>query len=658
MTENSFAGGILNGLAVPMGLGLLRLTTRGRPSDIDAFTVIKLALNQGIRVLDTADVYCLGEEDLHYGEHLVRQALRSWRGPKRDVRVLTKAGLSRPGGQWVPNGRPEHLRQSVENSLRALGVEQLFLLQLHVRDPGVNFDETLGALAELQAAGKVEHLGLCNVTVDEVRQAQQYFSVASVQNELSILNRSSAHDGMLQLTQASGIPFLAHRPLGGYAKTENISRDPVLAAIAQRHGATPHEIALSALRSAGSHILPLIGATRVGSVRSSLRALELTLDVSDRTALAAHYSFDASPVVEQLADSLATPARRASEGADDAPSLARRAGVTGESTHAAAAPPRGPSTEPEVVIVMGIQGAGKSVSVSSYVDAGYARLNRDQQGGSLNDLIPRLRQLLASGKTRVVLDNTYPSRASRAPVIAAAQQYRIPVRCLFLQTPVAEARINVVLRMLSKYGLPLGPNEMQSYAKADPNLPPPQALSRWMSSFESPSAAEGFTAVEVMAFARQHDPEHTQKGLLLDVDGTLRRTRSGEIYPRHPDDVELLPGRQETLREWVDDGYQLFFVSNQSGVASGRVSLDAVRGAFMRTAELLALPVTEIAYCPHPSRPVGCFCRKPLPGLGVYLAWKHRLDMQQLVMVGDMDSDREFASGLGIRYVDEGSFFA
>ena len=130
-TDQNRSTGILGSIEVPLGLGLLRLSTDDRPDDIDALAVIRLALNQGIRILDTADSYSLGQDDMHYGEHLVRQALKSWKGPKDEVRVLTKVGLTRPNGKWIPNGRPEHLRAAVDGCLQALGVERLFLLQLH-----------------------------------------------------------------------------------------------------------------------------------------------------------------------------------------------------------------------------------------------------------------------------------------------------------------------------------------------------------------------------------------------------------------------------------------------------------------------------------------------------------------------------------------------
>jgi HAD superfamily hydrolase (TIGR01662 family) len=257
----------------------------------------------------------------------------------------------------------------------------------------------------------------------------------------------------------------------------------------------------------------------------------------------------------------------------------------------------------------------------------------------------------------VVLDNTYPTRVSRYDVIRMAHAHRIPVRCRFLNTPVRDAYENVVLRILERYGKLLGPDDLKEFSKTDPNLPPPVAMARWAASFELPAIDEGFSVVEEIPFVRRPGNAGTVKGLLLDVDGTLRTTRSGEIYPRTPDDVQLLPGRRETLQPWVEKGYRLFFVSNQSGVASGQVSREAVDACFQRTVELLGLPVEEIAVCPHPAFPAGCFCRKPMPGLGIYLRQRHNLASVHLVMVGDMNSDAEFATALGAKYYPTEKFF-
>jgi histidinol-phosphate phosphatase family protein len=626
--------GVLGALEVPLALGLLRLSTEGRPPEADAIGVVHFALDQGVRVLDTADSYALDDKDLHYGEQLVRKALASWSGPKDQVRVITKAGLARPKGKWVPNGRRDHLRKMVDGSLKALGVERIFLLLLHAADPKTPLEDSLAALAELQKEGKVEHLGLCNVSIPMVRQAERHFAVRAIQNELSVMDRLSAACGMVELARQIGAAFLAHRPLGGHAKTANLLKNRAVKPIAARHGITPHEAALAALLDLGPPVIPLVGATKRASVESSLRALKVPFDAKDRAELTTKISFDATPEARAELPPPVTP-----------PGL--RPLVAGE----------GPGDEPEVVVMMGIQGAGKSSEVARYLERGYARLNRDLLGGDLDGLIPKLAELLAAGQRRVVLDNTYATRVSRYSLIRVAHAHGVPVRCRHMATPIDEAYANVVLRILDRYGKLLGPEELKELGKDDPNLPPPAAMAKYAASFEPPHVDEGFAVVEAIPFVRRADPQHTGRGLLLDVDGTLRRTRSGEIFPRSADDVELLPGRRETLQRFVDEGYKLFFVSNQSGIASGTVEREAVEAAFARTIELLGLPVAEVMYCPHPAFPVGCFCRKPLPGLGVSLIQRHRLAREHMLMVGDMDSDHDFARSLGIRYLHADQFF-
>ncbi len=631
------AYGVLGTLEVPLALGLLRLSTEGRPDEATAIMVIQRALDLGVRVLDTADSYALSDQDLHYGEALARKAVTSWSGPQDQVRILTKAGMARPKGRWVPNARPEHLKRAVDGSLAALGVERLYMLLLHGNDPGSPFEDSLGTLAELQRAGKIEHLGLCNVDVAEIRQAQRHFFVSAIQNELSVINRKNAAEGTLALARQLGIPFLAHRPLGGHSKVDTLEKNRAMKPIATRYQVTPYEAALASLIDLGFPVLPLFGATRIENVESSIRALKIRLDDKDREALATKITFEASP------DGLA-----AIESQPVPPGV--RELKSGEA----------PGTDPEVVIVMGVQGAGKSSLVARYVDAGYERLNRDLAGGSLDDLIPVLKQHLADGRTRIVLDNTYPTRVSRWPVIRAAHAAGVPVRCQYLATPVREALINIVMRTLDRYDRLLGPNDLKELSKSDPNLPPPFALARWAACFEPPQLDEGFGVVDEVPFQRQPATalSGSTKGLLLDVDGTLRKTISGEIYPTSPDDIELLPGRREALEKWVADGWQLFFVSNQSGIASGNVTEAAVRACFEKTKELLGLPVTDIAWCPHPAFPAGCFCRKPMPGLGIALARKHGLALDELVMVGDMDSDEQFAKAIGAKYHRAEEFFA
>jgi HAD superfamily hydrolase (TIGR01662 family) len=138
----------------------------------------------------------------------------------------------------------------------------------------------------------------------------------------------------------------------------------------------------------------------------------------------------------------------------------------------------------------------------------------------------------------------------------------------------------------------------------------------------------------------------------------LRVTRSGEKYPRDPTDVEIVEGRREVLRRWYDEGYKLYFVSNQSGIAAGRVSPAVVEAAFEQTIRLLDLPVEDVLYCPHQAFPIACFCRKPMPGMAVALIERHALSLPDLVVVGDMKSDAELAAAIGARYIDAHAFFA
>lgn len=626
--------GVLGNLEVPLALGLLRLSTEARPSEADAIKVIHHALDRGIRVLDLADVYCRDESDLHYAERLARKALDQWKGSRETVRLLTKAGLARPKGKWRPNARPERLRASVEGSLQALGVEQLFLFLLHVNDPSVPFEDSLATLAELQKAGKIKHLGLCNVSIAEVRQAERHFKVEALQCELSVMSRKASTAGLRALAEQMGIVFLAHRPLGGHAKVDKLLKNRAMKPLATKYKVPPHEVALATLLDLSGPVLPLVGATRVESLDSSLRALKLTLDDEDRTRRE-KISFEPTPAARLELQPPVDP--------KSIPPLEVAAG---------------PGQTPEVVIVMGIQGAGKSSRVDGYVGAGYARLNRDILGGGLPDLVPKLDALLASGQNRVVLDNTYPTRVSRAGVVRTAHRHGVPVRCIHLSTPPREALLNVVHRMLDRYGHLPGGDELKELAKTDPNLPPPLALTRYGQSFEPPGQDEGFGVIETVPFVRRPGPAYTGKGLLLDVDGTLRVTVSGEIYPRTPDDVKLLPNRRKVLRRWLDDGYQLFFISNQSGVASKKLSHADASACFARTQALLDLPITEIVFCPHKAFPVGCFCRKPLPGWGVYLQQKYKLALEHLVMVGDMASDGRFAEAIGAKYYTADVFFA
>lgn len=308
----------------------------------------------------------------------------------------------------------------------------------------------------------------------------------------------------------------------------------------------------------------------------------------------------------------------------------------------------------EILIVMGYPASGKSSYVADKLAQGYTRLNRDTLGGSLDKLAERLDAEIAAGGQRFVLDNTYPTAESRRAVLDVAKKHGIPARCLLLETSIEDAQVNAVARMIRLRGKLLTPEEIKQ-AK-DPNIFPPAVLFAYRNSFEKPNAAEGWASIEKVPFVRAPDEAYAGKALLLDYDGTLRKTKSGDKYPKSPDDIEILPGRREVLSRYQKDGYHLLGVSNQGDVGRGKLSMDAAIACFQRTNELLGLDV-EIAFCPHNPAPISCFCRKPMPGIGVAYIEKYKLDRRETLMVGDMTTDKTFASRVGIKYVDASAFF-
>jgi histidinol-phosphate phosphatase family protein len=311
----------------------------------------------------------------------------------------------------------------------------------------------------------------------------------------------------------------------------------------------------------------------------------------------------------------------------------------------------------EIVLVLGYPASGKS-SVAREHFSTYRRINRDALGDkTLDDLVPYAEKALDEGAS-VVLDNTYATRSARASIVDLARRRGVPVRCVWLDTSIEDAQYNAVERMVRTHGRLLGPDETKKASKKDPNTFGPSVLFRYRKVFEEPSTHEGFASVERMSFVRApQPPEYTHKALLLDYDGTLRRTRSGDKYPLTPDDVEVLPGRTEVLKRYQAQGFRLLGVSNQSAVSKGTLSDEAARACFARTNALLGLDI-EVAFCPHEAAPINCWCRKPMPGMAVAWIERHTLDRAQVTMVGDMTTDRTFATRAGVRFVDQSVFFA
>jgi aryl-alcohol dehydrogenase-like predicted oxidoreductase len=267
-----------------IGLGAMLLSIAGRPGEAQAIRTVHAALDAGVTLIDTADAYCLGGDELGHNERLLRKALDAWPGDRDRVLVATKGGHTRPGREWGLDGRPEHLRQACEASLAALGVEAIGLYQFHRPDPKVPFVESVGAMAELKAAGKVRMVGLSNVSVDQIRQARELVEVASVQNEFSPRFRRS--EGELAFCAAQRIAFLPWSPLGGMGRGRDLGgRHRAFAEVAEAHGVSPQQVALAWELAKAPVVIPIPGARRPESILDSAAAAGLRLSPDDLARL-------------------------------------------------------------------------------------------------------------------------------------------------------------------------------------------------------------------------------------------------------------------------------------------------------------------------------------------------------------------------------------
>lgn len=260
-----------------IGFGAMPLSIKGRPPAKQAAEVIHAALEAGITLIDTADVYCLDNSELGHNERLIAGALAGWAGEVSEILVATKGGMSRPDGRWEHNARPANLKSACERSLEALAVERIDLYQLHAPDPSVPLEDSLGALADLQQEGKIRWIGLSNVSVAEVELARSIVEVVSVQNRLNPFFREALTTGVLEHCEGAGIAFIAYSPLGGGRLNKKLPGHPVLEPIAKRHGVSVHAVVLAWVLSQGSNVIAIPGASTVEHAVDSAGAANLVL---------------------------------------------------------------------------------------------------------------------------------------------------------------------------------------------------------------------------------------------------------------------------------------------------------------------------------------------------------------------------------------------
>jgi pyridoxine 4-dehydrogenase len=262
-----------------LGFGAMRVTGPGiwgpPPDEAAALALLRRVAAAGVNLIDTADSYGPG-----VSESLLKKALHPF---PPDLVIATKGGLVRPGpDRWVADCRPEHLRRACEESLSRLGRDRIDLYQLHAVDHQVPIEDSVGALRDLQSEGKIRHIGVSNVSAAALARAQRVARVVSVQNHYNLADRSG--EDVVDLCAAQGIAFIPWYPLGAGRLAR---RGAALARAAQRHDATPAQIALAWLLRRAPVVLPIPGTASIAHFEENFGALSIRLDDEEFRALGA-----------------------------------------------------------------------------------------------------------------------------------------------------------------------------------------------------------------------------------------------------------------------------------------------------------------------------------------------------------------------------------
>jgi aryl-alcohol dehydrogenase-like predicted oxidoreductase len=528
-----------------VGLGCMRMSPEEMRDTIPA------AVAAGITVFDTARAY--GDN-----ERLLGEALRAC-GAQTRARVVSKGGMSREGGAWIPDGRAKTIVADCEASLAALDGVPVDTYLIHAPDPRTPWPTSVRALARLVEQDLVPRVGLSNVNRRQLDEALELTPIAAVEVALSAFDDGALRGGVVERCAELGIAVIAHSPLGGPRRARRV--DPAQA-----------ELALARLLALSPVIVPIPGARRPETARSAARAAAIEIE--------------REPIARKQRQRL---------------------------------------REGEVVLVMGIPGAGKSRAAEELRAREYMRLNRDERGGSLKELAQALDETLASGARRVVLDNTYLTRASRSYVIEAAERHRLPARVVWLDTPLAQAQVNIVERLIERFGSLPDPEQLRALSRTEPGLLAPTSQMRALRELEPPSPDEGWAAVERVEFARASRPDAAGGGVFV---AAAAVGAPGLLEQGDPEAPHL-------VFDW-----------------SGGGDPDRLERAVAIVAREVAGPV-EGALCPHPAGPPVCWCRPPLPGLPLAFARGHNLDAARSVVIGSGPAHRTLATALGARYLGE-----
>jgi aryl-alcohol dehydrogenase-like predicted oxidoreductase len=267
-----------------IGLGGMPMSIEGRPDEDRSIRTIHAALDAGVTLIDTADAYHIGADEVGHNESLIARALASYGGDTSGVLVATKGGHLRPGdGSWTVDGSPDYLKQACEASLKRLGADAIGLYQHHRPDPRVPYADSIGAIRDLLDAGKIRMAGISNANPQQIRQAQEILGgrLVSVQNQFSPAFRSSEPE--LELCTELGIAFLPWSPLGGIGAAGSLGG--AFANVAERYGVSPQRVCLAWHLAKSPVSIPIPGASRPETITDSTAAGTLHLTAEDLAEL-------------------------------------------------------------------------------------------------------------------------------------------------------------------------------------------------------------------------------------------------------------------------------------------------------------------------------------------------------------------------------------
>lgn len=555
------------------------------------------AIEHGVNLFDTAPSYGLGEWDEHHNEGLLREAFAAAGEAREHVRISTKVGLVREGAAWVPDGRAKSIRASCEASLRALDRSVLDIALLHAIDPRTNLEVSLRALTQLKEQGLVREIGICNVSCTQLELAQKLAPISAVQLAWSPFELNAQRAGTVRHAIAAGLLTMVHSPFGGPKRAARLSKHAALRRVAEELEVPAHTVLLALHYGTSPMLVPLPGAGRLETAIEAGRAARVSLTSEQRSALRKALSFDD-------------------------PTVARATALDPMSKDAG-----------EIVMLVGIQASGKSSLARTLAEQGYSRLNRDERGGTLAGIAKELQQRLAAGERRIVLDNTYVTRAQRGRVLELAAQFGVPVRAVYLNIALEIAQVRAVRRMLEGGEGLLQPEALRAAAKHNPHAFPPMVLLRANRELEAPRLDEGYCAID-----EQQTPRPAER--LVDLTQVTEFEAVAILADclAHPS----LP-LAESLAAWRIDLAAKPLLVFAWCLPEVETQLQA------QLATLKALSV-DSALCAHGGGPPLCWCRPPLPGL--LLAWAHHrgIALERCLVIGTGPAHRAMARAVGAAF--------